>query len=181
MGILSAGDTSPFRVATGPGADCCSRTAPTCVGVVCSNKDKVWFPPRVTGLAIGSEKSVIPRASSPGHTPTSWESILSLTEAEIQRIRKEACEAAEAESTSWEEVLANGQPVKIGVAIMSFQAACGINMVIFYSSEVFFQAGVDNSLLATVTVGIVNMAMTVVSMILVDRLGRKSLLVGGTW
>jgi len=102
-------------------------------------------------------------------------------EAEIQRIRKEACEAAEAESTSWEEVLANGQPVKIGVAIMSFQAACGINMVIFYSSEVFFQAGVDNSLLATVTVGIVNMAMTVVSMILVDRLGRKSLLVGGTW
>jgi len=102
-------------------------------------------------------------------------------EAELEQIKETNLVAAQAKTVQWKEVFMAGKPVAIGLGIMIFQALCGINTVIFYSSQVFAQAGVTNSLLATVCVGVVNVLMTIVSMALIDRIGRKILLVGGTW
>jgi len=63
---------------------------------------------------------------------------------------------------------------------MFFQAMTGINSVMFYSTTIFGFAGVSEDILATTGVGCVNVIMTIVSVYLVDRAGRKSLLVIGT-
>ncbi|CAN0326115.1 unnamed protein product, partial [Hapterophycus canaliculatus] len=76
----------------------------------------------------------------------------------------------------------------IGVMLMLLQAFTGINTVIFYSTTIFELAGVDNTVrlqtggavLATVSVGLTLVVMTSVSGSLVDKAGRRSLMLIGT-
>ncbi len=56
----------------------------------------------------------------------------------------------------------------------------GINAVVFYSSKIFQFAGLKQAILGTVLVGVINVIMTIVSMSLVERAGRRALLLGGT-
>jgi len=56
----------------------------------------------------------------------------------------------------------------------------GINSVMFYSTQIFGFAGFSQAILATVSVGCVNVIMTIVCVYLVDRAGRRSLLIYGT-
>ncbi len=66
-----------------------------------------------------------------------------------------------------------------GVGIMFVQQATGINTVIYYAPSIFRMAGFASdtaAISATVGVGMVNVLMTVVSIRLIDRLGRKPLL-----
>lgn len=67
----------------------------------------------------------------------------------------------------------------IGVSVLG--QASGINAVIYYAPKIFESAGLGShaALLATVGIGVVNVIMTVVGMTLVDRLGRRPLLMGG--
>jgi len=70
----------------------------------------------------------------------------------------------------------------IGIGIMFIQQATGINTVIYYAPTIFEMAGFTSAttaITATVGVGIVNVLMTVVSIRLVDKLGRKPLLSAG--
>lgn len=67
----------------------------------------------------------------------------------------------------------------LGVGIMFVQQATGINTVIYYAPTIFEMAGFASAtaaISATVGVGIVNVLMTVVSIKLIDKLGRKPLL-----
>ncbi|KAL6568161.1 hypothetical protein OROHE_003845 [Orobanche hederae] len=65
--------------------------------------------------------------------------------------------------------------VFIGSAIFAFQQLSGINAVFYFSSTVFKSAGVPSDI-GNICVGIVNISGSVVAMILMDRLGRKLLL-----
>ena len=70
----------------------------------------------------------------------------------------------------------------VGVGIMFIQQATGINTVIYYAPTIFEMAGFTSAttaITATVSVGLVNVLMTLVSIQLVDRIGRKPLLSGG--
>ncbi|MFW5486916.1 MAG: sugar porter family MFS transporter [Desulfovibrio sp.] len=67
----------------------------------------------------------------------------------------------------------------IGVGIMLIQQATGINTVIYYAPTIFQMAGFTSeisAITATVSVGIINVLFTIVSIRLIDRLGRKPLL-----
>lgn len=67
----------------------------------------------------------------------------------------------------------------LGVGIMFVQQATGINTVIYYAPTIFQMAGFTSdtaAISATVGVGIVNVLMTIVSIRLIDKLGRKPLL-----
>jgi sugar porter (SP) family MFS transporter len=67
----------------------------------------------------------------------------------------------------------------IGVGIMLIQQCTGINTVIYYAPTIFEMAGFKSAsaaIGATVGVGVINVLFTVVSIYLVDRLGRKPLL-----
>jgi MFS family permease len=72
--------------------------------------------------------------------------------------------AANAAPVSWGEVFANKKAVLLGLGIMFFQPMSGINTIIFYATKIFGFAGVKQDILATVSVGVVNVFMTVVSM-----------------
>jgi len=72
--------------------------------------------------------------------------------------------------------------VTVGVVLAAFQQITGINTVIYYAPTLLHQAGFGNStsLLANVGNGIVNVGMTVVAIRLIDRVGRRALLITGT-
>ena len=68
-------------------------------------------------------------------------------------------------------------PFILVLMLMFFQQFSGINAVIFYASTIFNQAGIPNvNLTSTWAIGIVQVLATLVSVVLVDHLGRKILL-----
>jgi len=69
-----------------------------------------------------------------------------------------------------------------GIGLAIFQQVTGINTVIYYAPIIIQSAGISSAsgaILATAGIGIVNVLMTIVSMWLIDRIGRKPLLLTG--
>jgi sugar porter (SP) family MFS transporter len=69
-----------------------------------------------------------------------------------------------------------------GVVLSVMQQITGINVVIYYAPTIFQKAGfslISSATLATVGIGIVNVLATIASLFLVDRIGRKPLLIFG--
>ncbi|KAJ8950506.1 hypothetical protein NQ318_015250, partial [Aromia moschata] len=72
-------------------------------------------------------------------------------------------------------------PLIISLTVMCAQQLSGINAVMFFSSKIFSMAGLNeiNSMYATLGMGGINVLMTVVSLFLVEKAGRKTLLLIG--
>ena len=72
--------------------------------------------------------------------------------------------------------------VFVGVSLAVFQQITGINTVIYYAPTLLQGAGLGNNaaLLANVVNGAVNVAMTIVAVRLLDKVGRRPLLLSGT-
>jgi sugar porter (SP) family MFS transporter len=70
----------------------------------------------------------------------------------------------------------------IGVVLAMFQQLCGINVVFNYTSNIFESIGAskDDQLLQTVFIGGVNLVFTLFAMVLVDRVGRRPLMLAGS-
>jgi MFS transporter, SP family, galactose:H+ symporter len=71
------------------------------------------------------------------------------------------------------------RPLLIGIGLAVLQQVTGINTVIYYGPQIFQLAGAggnEAALLATTIVGIVNVVLTVVAIVAIDRWGRKPLL-----
>ena len=70
----------------------------------------------------------------------------------------------------------------VGVLLAVFQQITGINTVIYYAPTLLASAGLGSSaaLLANVVNGFVNVGMTIVAIWLLDRVGRRPLLITGT-
>lgn len=72
--------------------------------------------------------------------------------------------------------------VWVGLGLSVFQQAVGINVVFYYSNVLWEAAGFDESqafLTSTIT-AVINIATTLVAIALVDRVGRKPLLLVGS-
>jgi sugar porter (SP) family MFS transporter len=70
-------------------------------------------------------------------------------------------------------------PMIVGIGLAVAQQVTGINTVIYYAPTIFKAAGMSSAsvaILASVGVGIVNVVLTLVAMQLVDRVGRRPLL-----
>lgn len=70
----------------------------------------------------------------------------------------------------------------IGMGLAIFQQLCGINVVFNYAPKIFESIGAsqDDQLLQTVFIGGVNLLFTILAMLLVDKLGRKPLMLIGS-
>ncbi len=70
----------------------------------------------------------------------------------------------------------------VGVVLAVYQQWCGINVIFYYAEEIFTAAGygVSDVLFNIVITGTVNLIFTLVAIRLVDRLGRKPLMVAGS-
>ncbi|XP_060834889.1 facilitated trehalose transporter Tret1-2 homolog isoform X2 [Rhopalosiphum padi] len=72
----------------------------------------------------------------------------------------------------------NRKALLISIGCMFFQQMSGINVVIFYMTDIFKSTGSNMSPnTCTIIVGIVQLVMTVVSFTIIDKSGRKALLV----
>src|SRR6185312_15745075 len=71
--------------------------------------------------------------------------------------------------------------VLVGIGLAVFQQLCGINVVFNYTTLIFRSIGVpqDGQLMQTIFIGAVNLVFTLLAMLLVDRLGRKPLMLAG--
>jgi SP family sugar:H+ symporter-like MFS transporter len=72
--------------------------------------------------------------------------------------------------------------VWVGIGLSVFQQFVGINVIFYYSSVLWQAVGFseENSLLITVITAVVNIVSTVIAIVLVDRLGRRPLLLIGS-
>ena len=70
----------------------------------------------------------------------------------------------------------------VGIALAVAQQFVGVNTVIYYAPTILSDTGLGNSaaLAQTVAVGVTNVVFTVVAVLLLDRLGRRALLLTGT-
>nr|XP_043605968.1 sugar transporter ERD6-like 6 [Erigeron canadensis] len=68
-------------------------------------------------------------------------------------------------------------PLMIGIGLLVLQQATGTNGVLFYSSTIFQSAGISNGNVATFGLGAVQVIATAVSTWLVDKTGRRILLI----
>jgi len=70
----------------------------------------------------------------------------------------------------------------VGVGITIFQQMTGVNAVLYYAPAIFQSSGVhttESAFFATIFVGLVNFIFTGISLWLIDRLGRRFLLIFG--
>jgi len=82
---------------------------------------------------------------------------------------------------TWSDLIAPGVrlPLLLGVGLAILQQATGINTVIYYAPTIFQFAGLAEAtaaIAATVGIGVVNVLVTLIAIWLVDRAGRRPLL-----
>ena len=99
---------------------------------------------------------------------------------ELEEIRG----SIEAEPGGWRDLLepAVRSALVIGVGLAVLQQVTGINTVIYYAPTIIQFTGIDSSssaILASLGVGVINIAATVVALRLIDEKGRRPLLMVG--
>ncbi len=102
-----------------------------------------------------------------------------LIEDSIRRIDAEIEKEKQA-VTNWKELFKPWlrSALSIAVGIMFVQQFVGINTIIYYAPTVFLIAGFQGAkaaIAATITVGVVNVLSTIISMALIDKIGRRKL------
>jgi MFS transporter, SP family, arabinose:H+ symporter len=72
-------------------------------------------------------------------------------------------------------------PILLAFMVASFNQFSGINALIYYTADIFRMAGAGHSsaLLQSVMIGLTNLAATLIAMSVIDRFGRKNLLLVG--
>lgn len=100
---------------------------------------------------------------------------------ELAELDRQQLLETELASASWEDLFKERKIVFIGFMSMFFQILTGINAVMYYSTTIFGFAGLPDGkdTLATLGVTALNTLVTLASVFLVERLGRKPLLLGG--
>ena len=73
-------------------------------------------------------------------------------------------------------------PIFLAISIGLFNQLAGINAILYYSNFIFASAGFNqvSSSLQTVLIGLMNLCATLLGMALIDKVGRKTLLLAGS-
>ena len=105
-----------------------------------------------------------------------------LVEEAIRKIKGDIAIASE--SASYKEIfkpwLRNALIIAVG--IMFFQQACGINTIIYYSPKIFKMAGIQSntmSIVPSLITAVFVLAATVLSISLIDKIGRRKIFFSG--
>lgn len=70
----------------------------------------------------------------------------------------------------------------LGMMLFCLQQLSGINVVIYFAPEIFKNLGLDSTtgqILATMGIGLVNLLVTIIAILSVDKVGRRNLLLVG--
>lgn len=77
---------------------------------------------------------------------------------------------------------ANKKPVMVAFLVAMFNQFSGINAILYYAPRIFEQSGLSSadSLLQSVAIGVVNLIFTFLGFLLIDKAGRRKLLMFGS-
>jgi MFS family permease len=71
-------------------------------------------------------------------------------------------------------------PILLALLIAMFNQLSGINAILYFAPRLLGLAGIDNALQAAVGIGLTNLVFTFVGLALIDKLGRRTLLLIGS-
>lgn len=94
-------------------------------------------------------------------------------------------ESLETARDTVKEKLFNGQynkPIFYVVALAMFNQLSGINAIMYYAPRIFEMTGLarDTALLQAISIGVTNMLFTLLAISVIDKFGRKTLLIIGS-
>lgn len=95
---------------------------------------------------------------------------------ELDRIEEALERDPPGEKLSWHR---HRRPMMLAILIAMFNQLAGINAVLYYLNDIFARAGSLSPDRQAVMIGIANLVFTLAGMALIDRLGRKTLLLAG--
>ncbi len=90
-----------------------------------------------------------------------------------------ASDSSTGATLSWRQ---HRRPILLAVSLAMFNQLSGINAILYYLGDIFTAAGFSSvsADLQSVAVGLTNLAATVLAMSIIDRVGRKTLLLIGS-
>ncbi|XP_075071879.1 solute carrier family 2, facilitated glucose transporter member 3-like [Mixophyes fleayi] len=97
---------------------------------------------------------------------------------DIEEMKEEGLRMTQEKPVSFIELFRSRQyrqPLIIAIVLQLSQQLSGINAVFYYSTSIFEGAGVAQPVYATIGAGVVNTVFTVVSLLIVERAGRRTL------
>ncbi len=104
-------------------------------------------------------------------------------QAGAQTVMQEIKEALQHETGTLKELFKPGlrMAMIVGIVLALFSQITGINAIIYYAPEIFKSAGfgAESALTQTVIIGLINTLFTFVAIWLIDKAGRKTLLLWG--
>ncbi|MFI5155294.1 MAG: sugar porter family MFS transporter [Chitinophagales bacterium] len=103
----------------------------------------------------------------------------------VPEVVKDIKDSIHYESTAEHEVLFSARykkPILFAVLLAAFNQLAGINAILYYAPKIFQQAGFgkDSAMLQSVGVGFTNLIFTILAMSLIDKFGRKTLMLVGS-
>ena len=103
---------------------------------------------------------------------------VSATTASAERDRAEHAleQGPGGERLSWRK---HRRPILLAVLIAMFNQLAGINAVLYYLNDIFAAAGSLSPDRQAILIGLANLVFTLIGMALIDRSGRKTLLIAG--
>lgn len=98
---------------------------------------------------------------------------------EVMNDLREGLQGSSEQEAGWFDLFSGRywKVVSVGAALFLFQQLAGINAVVYYSTSVFRSAGIASDVAASALVGASNVFGTAIASSLMDRQGRKSLLI----
>ncbi len=100
---------------------------------------------------------------------------------EIREI-EEALEEQKGQASAPFFVRQNRKVILLAVAIAAFNQLSGINAILYYAPDIFRMAGAgdDSAALQSVVVGLVNLVSTMAALTIIDKVGRRKLMLIGS-
>lgn len=95
---------------------------------------------------------------------------------------KSSIDATPADSRERLFTSANRAPITYAIVLAMFNQLMGINAIMYYAPRIFELTGLakDSALLQAVSIGLTNMIFTLLAISVIDKLGRRTLLIIGS-
>jgi sugar porter (SP) family MFS transporter len=111
--------------------------------------------------------------------------LATIGEPDVALASKRIQESLQSEAGQAQENLFNGQynkPIMYAMALAMFNQLSGINAIMYYAPRIFEMTGLakDTALLQAISIGVTNMIFTLLAISLIDKYGRKKLLIIGS-
>lgn len=98
----------------------------------------------------------------------------------IQSVQKQLLECQQINRKLFVKV--NKKAIIVAFLVAMFNQFSGINAILYYAPRIFEQSGLSStdSLLQSIAIGLMNFIFTFIGFLLIDRVGRRKLLIGGS-